>query len=76
MPEIRRFIIQQVREVEVDANSVVDAARIASAAFEHGHLGTTTAVAAGKAAEGVWGNTMSRTREIDLHVTEKRYGKS
>lgn len=76
MPEIRHYTVRQVREVKVHANSAVDAARIAAAAFEHGHLGATTSVAAGKSPDGVWGNTMSRIREIDLHVTEERYGKS
>lgn len=71
MPEMRHYIVTQVREVKVTANSIVDAGRIASAAFEHGHLGTTTSVAQGKSPEGVWGNTMSRIREIDLHVREE-----
>lgn len=76
MPEVRRYTVTQIREIKVHANSAVDAARIAEAAFEHGHLGTTPSVAANKGPEGVWGNTMSRIREIDLHVTEDRYGKS
>ena len=76
MPEIRHYTVRQVREVKVTANSAVDAARLAEAAFVHGHLGHTTSIAADKGPEGVWGNTMSHIREIDLHVTEDRYGKS
>lgn len=72
MPEIRHYVVQQVREVKVTANSATGAALLAEAAFEHGHALGSTAIAAGKAPEGVWGNTMSRVREIDLHVVERR----
>lgn len=68
MPEIRRYKVAQVREVEVEANSVTDAARIAAAAFEHGQ-NSDSGVANGKAPEGVWGNTIRRIREVSLEVT-------
>lgn len=72
MPEIRHYVVQQIREVKIDANSASDAAQLAEAVFEHGHLGGSTAIAKDKAPEGVWGNATTRVREIDLHVKERR----
>lgn len=69
MPQIRHYIVRQTREVKVDANSAVDAARIADAAFSHGQ-DTNGSVAAGKGPEGIWGNTTSRVKTIKVNVKD------
>ena len=70
MPEARHFKVTQTREVLVTANTAVDAARIAEAAFTHGQ-DTTGGVAYGKAPQGVWGNTNRKIREIRVEVQEE-----
>lgn len=71
MPEMMNFKVTQTREVEVVANSTVDAIRLAEAAFEHGHLGQSASIAKDKSPEGVWGNTRSRINELSLHAERK-----
>lgn len=70
MPAMRRYRVTEMREVYVDANSVVDATRIGGAAFEHGQ-DASHGVAQGKAPEGVWGNTVTQVRAIDISATEE-----
>lgn len=69
MPEMRYFTVTEVREVEVVANSVVDAGRIAAAAFENGQNSDGGVIDGPK---GVWGNTRGRIRVRDQEVKEKR----
>ena len=71
MPEIRRYIVTQTREVHVTANSAADAVRLADAAFEHGQ-NSDSGIARDKAPEGVWGNTESRIRTVETWAKEKR----
>lgn len=73
MPAMRRFKVIQTREVLVDANTVVEAARIAEAAFVHGQNSNGT-VAHGTGPEGVWGNTAGHIREVQLDIKEVRPG--
>lgn len=70
MPEMKNYIIDQTRTVEVTANSAIEAAMIASAAFEHGQ-DSSAGVAAGHAPEGVWGNTTTRIREVKFNIHER-----
>lgn len=69
MPTIRRYRVVEMREVYVDANTAVDATRIAGAAFEHGQ-DERYGVAQGKAPEGIWGNAVTQVRTIDISTTE------
>jgi hypothetical protein len=70
MPEIRYFVVTQTREVKVTANSAADAVLLAEAAFEHGQMNSEPSIAAGKSPEGIWGNTRSRIREIEINARE------
>lgn len=70
MPQMRRYRVVEMREVYVDANTAVDATRIAGAAFEHGQ-DASHGVAQGKAPEGIWGNTVTQARTIDISATEE-----
>ena len=72
MPEIKYYVVTETRRVEVTANDAVDAARLASAAFEHGQFETDAGIAAGKAPEGIWGNTTSKVERIALQVETTR----
>jgi len=65
MPEVRNYIVTQVRQVEVRANHSEDAVRIAAAAFKYGQ-NTDSGVLHEHAPEGVWGNTSSRIKEKKL----------
>jgi hypothetical protein len=57
--------------VKVDATSVIDAARIANAAFLNGQNSDNGVVPGALLSDGeVWGNTTSRIRQTDLNVTE------
>lgn len=69
MAVMRRYRVVEMREVYVDATTAVDATRIASAAFEHGQ-DISNSVALGKAPEGIWGNTVTKIRAIDISTTE------
>lgn len=71
MPAIRRYVVKQTREVEVTANSAVDACRIAEAAFEHGQ-NADGGVARDKGPAGVWGNTDTHIRTVEVWAEEKR----
>lgn len=70
MPEVRYFEVIQTRRVRVMANNATNAALIAEAAFAHGQ-NSDCGVALGKLPEGVWGNTRSRIREVELTVKEE-----
>lgn len=65
MPEMRTYIVTQVREVKVSANSILDAAQIATIAFEHGQT-TNGSLLPGMGVPGMWGNTDKLIREISL----------
>lgn len=69
MPEMRRYKVTQVREVFVKANTATTATQIAEAAFEHGQ-NQDGSVKIGKGPEGIWGNTTSHIREIELDTKE------
>jgi hypothetical protein len=60
VPEIRHFIVTQIREVKVWANDPVGAAEVADAAFND-RPGLSTP-----------GEVRSEVREIGLTVTEDR----
>lgn len=70
MPAMRRYRVVEMREVYVDAHDVVSAAQIAGAALKHGQ-DSSHGVAQGKAPEGVWGNTVTQIRAIDISATEE-----
>lgn len=55
MPEIRTYVVTQIREVEVRANSHRDALDIAHAAF-HGE----------PSPEGIWGDTMGHVKTMNV----------
>lgn len=61
MPEIRDYHVVETRSVRVSANTLVDAVRIASAAFEHGQ-NSSGGVSIEHAPDEIWGNTTSRIR--------------
>lgn len=67
MPEIRRYTVTQTRQVRVDANSEVDAIRIADAAFTNGQ-NVDNSVKDGPV--GIWGNTVSRVRVVAVEAHE------
>lgn len=69
MPEVRYYTVTQERQVKVTANSAVDAARIAEDAFENGQHKSEPSVAS-SGIEGIWGNTRSFVRTVDIHVRE------
>jgi hypothetical protein len=61
MPEMRYFIVRQVREVKVWANTPVSAAQIGDAAFRGYHP-----------SDALEGATTSEVRDVDLIVQEAR----
>lgn len=69
MPEIRRYVVTQTREVRVQANSAADAGKIAAAAFANGQ-NIDAGVKNGP--EGIWGNTDGRIQETSLIVNKVR----
>lgn len=69
MPEMRNYTVIQTREVRVTANHAEDAVRIGAAAFKNGQ-NLDSGVIDGP--EGVWGNTTSRVRQIEIIAKEKR----
>lgn len=70
MPEVHSYTVEQIRKVEVRANSLDDACRIASAAFEHGQ-NSDNGVAYGKGPAGVWGDTTSRIRTVSMTADDQ-----
>lgn len=68
MPVIRHYRVTQTREVKVTANNPTDAVRIATAAFENGQ-NQDNGVVAGPS--GVWGNTSTPVRPIDINAYEE-----
>lgn len=68
MPEIRYYVVEQTREVKVTANTLVDAVRIASEAFEKGQ--NSDNAVKNPELEGVWGNTTTPVKETDIHARE------
>lgn len=70
MPEMRHYKVVQIREVDVSANSAVEASRIAEVAFDFGqNMGN--GVIPSNLLNEVWGNTTSKVREISLRADEK-----
>lgn len=65
MPEVRYYTVTQEREVKVSANSAIDAARIANAAFESAKDENPKSSLA-----GVWGNITTNIRVRDIVVRE------
>lgn len=63
MPEIRHYTVTETREVEVTANSSLDAAQIAAQAFKFGPNAT---------AEGVWGHPTSDIKQKSLLIERQR----
>lgn len=63
MPEIKYFKVNQTRSVRVTANNIVDAIRLATAAFENGQ-NSDYAVVLGP--DGVWGNTNTKVEVTDI----------
>lgn len=69
MPEMRKFIVTEVRQVEVAANTAVDAGRIADKAFKEGQ-NSGGGLKTKEGLDGIWGDTRTRIRQTDLHVEE------
>jgi hypothetical protein len=65
MPEIKHYEVEQIRRVKVQANNVVDAARIAAAAFDNGQNSGNGVI---NGPEGIWGNTSSKIEVTNLNV--------
>jgi len=72
MPEMRMFMVSQIREVKVRANCAGDAIVLAEVAFEHGQNDDNTVRGRGPIA--VWGNTVSKIREVALSTKEVKPG--
>jgi hypothetical protein len=73
MPEMISYTVTQTREVKVTANSMVDAIRIAEVAFDKGQnadCGINTKDIPDDM-KGVWGNTRSFVKEIDIHAERR-----
>lgn len=68
MPEMRRFVVTETREVKVSANSCIEAAQIAQKAFDGGQKGSRLASKDGL--DGIWGDTNSSVRQIEVDVRE------
>lgn len=71
MPEIRYYTVTQQRQVQVTANNVCDATRLAEKAFEEGQA-SNHGLWNKLGLDGVWGDTTSKIREISLHAKEGR----
>lgn len=65
MPEMRDYIVKQTRSVEVRANTLVDAIRIADAAFLHGQ-NRDARLRDKEGLEGIWGDTTAPIKELKL----------
>lgn len=72
MPEIRYYTVTETRMVEVTANTVIDAARIANKVFEGGEVSSRGGLKSKEGLEGVWGDTNSLVRQGAIVVEEKR----
>jgi hypothetical protein len=68
MPEMRHYLVTQTREVEVTANNEADAILIADAAFIHGQNRSDPSIAIGHSPVGVWGNTGTYIKIIEVNV--------
>ncbi len=69
MPEIISYKIIQTREVNVRANSLEDAIRIANVAFKYGQNADSGVVLNDESKAqlgGIWGNTTGRVKEKDI----------
>lgn len=69
MPEIRRYRVTQIREVEVTANSHRDAINIAHDAFEYGQDANGRLI---KKHVECWGDTESKIKTVEMNC--KREG--
>lgn len=70
MPAMRKYTVTQTRQVEVSANTPVDAVRIAGMAFD----GKPTESTIDTEVElGVWGHTHGKPLPVGMTVEEKRY---
>lgn len=67
MPEMRKFVVTEIREVAVRANTTADAVRIADAAFTNGQ-DIENGVIDGPPV--IWGNTTTRVRQTALAAEE------
>lgn len=68
MPEIKYYEVEETRTVKVQANSAVDASRIAAAAFANGQNSDNGTV---RGPEDVWGNTIGRIEITNLNVSKE-----
>lgn len=66
MPEIRHYRVTQTREIDVSANSLVDAVLLGSAAFENGVRPVDKDI--NKRPSGVWGNADTLIKETDINA--------
>ena len=69
MPAMLYFKVQQTREVEVCANRMEDAIRIAEAAFQNGQNFDRGVI---DGPVDVWGNTTSRIKETNITASLER----
>lgn len=69
MPEIRRYKVTQIREVEVSANTHRDAIDIAHDAFENGQDANGHLI---KKQSECWGDTESKVKTVEVNC--KREG--
>jgi len=68
MPEIRNYVVTQTREVGVTANSLVDAIRIADAAFANGQNSDNGVI---DGPQDVWGNTRTEIKETNIDAERR-----
>lgn len=66
MPEMRRYIVTQTRQVEVAANKLEDAIRIAEYGFKYGQNSDWGVANVDGALVGLWGNTTKPIREQSI----------
>lgn len=70
MPVIRNYVVSQTREVNVRANSLTDAIRIAGVAFNNGQNSDSSARYIQENIPGIWGDTTTPVKETDITARE------
>jgi hypothetical protein len=66
--EVRRYVVKQTREVQVDASTLSNAVLIASAAFEYGQ-NVRHVIPVNRHPKGVSGNTVTKIKEVQINAT-------
>lgn len=60
---MRHYVVTQIREVEVTANTHRNAIDIAHAAFKNGQNSDNGVI---DGPEGIWGNTISKIKTVEV----------